>query len=53
MTPAAVWAAPPAAILGAKPAAGRADYEAHQRAFSTRAEPLRTRLLTLCERLLA
>ena len=34
-------------------AAGRADYEAHQRAFSTRAEPLRTRLLTLCERLLA
>ncbi|PHX71799.1 MAG: 3-methyladenine DNA glycosylase [Opitutia bacterium] len=34
-------------------AAGRADYEAHQRTFTTRAEPLRTRLLTLCERLLA
>ena len=34
-------------------AAGRADYEAHQRAFSTRAEPLRARLLALCERLLA
>lgn len=34
-------------------AAGRADYEAHQRAFTTRAEPLRSRLLTLCERLLA
>ena len=34
-------------------AAGRADYEAHQRAFTARAEPLRTRLLALCERLLA
>jgi hypothetical protein len=41
-------------------AAGRADYEAHQRAFTTRPEPLRSRLLTLrsrlltlCERLLA
>jgi hypothetical protein len=34
-------------------AAGRADYEAHQRAFTARAEPLRARLLALCERLLA
>ena len=32
---------------------GRADYEAHQRAFTARAEPLRARLLTLCARLLA
>jgi hypothetical protein len=31
---------------------GRADYEVHQRAFAARAEPLRTRLLALCERLL-
>jgi hypothetical protein len=34
-------------------AAGRAEYEAHQRAFTARAEPLRARLLALCERLLA
>ena len=34
-------------------AAGRADYERHQRAFAARAEPLRTRRLALCERLLA
>ena len=33
--------------------AGRADYEALQRTFTARAEPLRTRLLALCERLLA
>ena len=33
-------------------AAGRADYETHQRAFSARAEPLRARLLALCGRLL-
>jgi hypothetical protein len=33
--------------------AGRASYETHQRAFATRGEPLRTRLLALCERLLA
>jgi hypothetical protein len=33
--------------------AGRADYERHQRAFATRGEPLRARLITLCERLLA
>lgn len=31
---------------------GRADYEAHQRAFAARAEPLRARLLALCDRLL-
>ena len=34
-------------------AAGRADYETHQRAFTARAAPLRARLLALCERLLA
>jgi hypothetical protein len=33
--------------------AGRTDYETHQRAFAARAEPLRARLLALCERLLA
>ncbi|HEY0965920.1 MAG TPA: 3-methyladenine DNA glycosylase [Opitutaceae bacterium] len=32
---------------------GRADYERHQRAFSARGEPLRARLLSLCDRLLA
>lgn len=32
---------------------GRAEYERHQRAFSARGEPLRARLLGLCERLLA
>jgi len=32
---------------------GRMDYERHQRAFTARGEPLRTRLLNLCERLLA
>ena len=31
---------------------GRADYEAHQRTFATRSEPLRARLLALCDRLL-
>ena len=41
---------PPIAI--ATPA-GRAEYEQHQRAFATRGDPLRARLLTLCERLLA
>ena len=34
-------------------AAGRAEYEQHQRAFAARGEPLRARLLALCERLLA
>jgi hypothetical protein len=32
---------------------GRAEYEAHQRAFAERSQPLRARLMTLCERLLA
>jgi hypothetical protein len=32
---------------------GRAEYERHQRAFTTRSEPLRARLHALCERLLA
>ncbi len=32
---------------------GRAEYERHQRAFAARSEPLRERLLALCERLLA
>ena len=31
---------------------GRMDYERHQRAFTARGEPLRARLLALCERLL-
>lgn len=33
--------------------AGRAEYEVRQRAFSARGEPLRERLIRLCERLLA
>ena len=33
-------------------AAGRAEYERSQRAFATRGEPLRERLITLCARLL-
>ena len=32
---------------------GRAEYERHQRAFASRSEPLRERLLALCERLVA
>jgi hypothetical protein len=32
---------------------GRAEYEQHQRAFAERSQPLRARLITLCERLLA
>jgi hypothetical protein len=31
---------------------GRADYERHQRAFAARGEPLRARLVALCDRLL-
>ncbi len=31
--------------------AGRADYESHQRAFAARGEPLRARLIALCDRL--
>jgi hypothetical protein len=33
--------------------AGRAEYERHQRVFAARGEPLRARLIALCERLLA
>lgn len=33
--------------------AGRAEYEHHQRSFATRGDPLRARLVALCERLLA
>jgi hypothetical protein len=33
-------------------AAGRAEYEDRQRAFATRGEPLRARLIALCDRLL-
>ena len=33
--------------------AGRAEYEQHQRLFATRGEPLRARLIALCDRLLA
>lgn len=33
--------------------AGRADYERHQRLFATRADPLRARLIALCDRLLS
>ena len=40
---------PPIAI---ETPAGRAEYETHQRAFATRGEPLRARLIALCERLL-
>lgn len=32
---------------------GRAEYERHQRAFAARGEPLRARLLAICDRLLA
>jgi len=32
---------------------GRAEYEQHQRAFTARGEPLRARLIALCERLQA
>lgn len=33
-------------------AEGRAEYEQHQRAFAARSEPLRARLIALCDRLL-
>ena len=33
--------------------AGRAEYEVHQRAFAERSQPLRARLIALCERLVA
>ncbi len=32
---------------------GRTEYETHQRAFAERSQPLRARLIALCERLLA
>ncbi|MBL9200730.1 MAG: 3-methyladenine DNA glycosylase [Opitutaceae bacterium] len=41
------------APIAIETAAGRAEYEAQQREFSTRGEPLRTRLVALCDRLLA
>jgi hypothetical protein len=41
---------PPIAI---ESPAGRAEYELHQRAFTSRGEPLRARLVALCERLQA
>ncbi|MFM8620027.1 MAG: 3-methyladenine DNA glycosylase [Opitutaceae bacterium] len=34
-------------------AVGRAEYERHQRGFAARGEPLRARLLTLCDQLLS
>ncbi|MGH7946984.1 MAG: 3-methyladenine DNA glycosylase [Opitutaceae bacterium] len=45
-------------VLGFEPipvetGGGRADYERHQRAFAVRGEPLRARLIAVCERLLA
>ena len=40
---------PPIAI---ETPAGRAEYEHHQRTFAARGEPLRARLLAVCERLL-
>ena len=33
--------------------AGRAEYERYQRAFAARGEPLRARLIALCDQLLA
>ena len=41
------------APIAIESAAGRAEYEAHQRSFAQRGEPLRARLIALCERLLA
>lgn len=40
------------APIAIETAAGRADYESQQRAFTLRGEPLRARLVALCERLL-
>lgn len=40
------------AAIPIETAAGRAVYEQHQRAFTARGEPLRERLIALCERLL-
>ncbi len=41
------------APIAIETAAGRAEYEEHQRGFATRGEPLRARLIALCDRLLA
>jgi hypothetical protein len=41
------------APIAIETAAGRADYERHQRDFTLRGEPLRQRLITLCARLLS
>jgi len=41
------------APIAIETAEGRADYERHQRACAARGEPLRARLVTLCDRLLA
>lgn len=40
------------APIAIETAAGRAEYEAHQRSFAERGQPLRQRLTALCERLL-
>ena len=40
------------APIAIETAAGRAEYEAHQRAFCARGEPLRARLRALCARML-
>lgn len=40
------------APIAIESAEGRAEYEQHQRAFATRGEPLRARLIALCERLM-
>jgi len=41
------------APIAIETAEGRAQYEQHQRAFAARGEPLRARLIALCDRLLA
>lgn len=41
------------APIAIETAAGRAEYEFHQRGFAERGQPLRQRLIRLCERLLA
>jgi len=41
------------APIAIETAAGRAEYEEHQRSFANRGQPLRERLRQLCERLLA
>ncbi len=41
------------APIAIETSAGRTEYEAHQRAFADRSQPLRARLIALCERLLA